>query len=55
VGSAADAGRLGDALASPATGFGAVYLIEIILLFVTLAVIGPLVRPTSGQTRSNGG
>jgi BCD family chlorophyll transporter-like MFS transporter len=55
VGSAADAGRLGEALASPATGFGAVYLIEILLLFVTLAVIGPLVRPTGGQIRSNGG
>jgi BCD family chlorophyll transporter-like MFS transporter len=28
----------------PATGFGAVYLIEIVLLFVTLIAVGPLVR-----------
>jgi BCD family chlorophyll transporter-like MFS transporter len=37
-------GRLGSTLASPATGYTAVYLIELCLLFVTLAAIGPLVR-----------
>ena len=36
-------GALGPVLAGPATGYGAVYLIEIILLFATLAAIGPLV------------
>jgi len=45
VASAAASGRLGEALDTAATGYGAVYLIEIVLLFVTLAVIGPLVRP----------
>jgi BCD family chlorophyll transporter-like MFS transporter len=34
---------LGEALTGPAIGYGAVYLIEITLLFVTLAAIGPLV------------
>jgi len=44
VGGAAEAGRLGPALADPATGYSVVYHIEIALLFVTLAVLGPLVR-----------
>ncbi|WP_366937225.1 BCD family MFS transporter [Elioraea sp.] len=44
VGSAATAGAFGSALDVVATGYGAVYLIEILLLFLTLAVIGPLVR-----------
>lgn len=35
-------GRLGAALSGPAVGYNAVYHIEIALLFVTLAVIGPL-------------
>jgi BCD family chlorophyll transporter-like MFS transporter len=35
-------GALGSALADPATGYGTVYLIEVVLLFATLAVIGPL-------------
>jgi BCD family chlorophyll transporter-like MFS transporter len=42
----AASGRLGEALVSPATGYGTVYTIEIILLFATLAAIGPLVRYT---------
>ena len=42
----AEQGRLGPALAGPVTGYGAVYLIEIALLFATIAVIGPLVRST---------
>jgi BCD family chlorophyll transporter-like MFS transporter len=40
----AAAGMLGEALDDVATGYGAVYLLEIVLLFLTLAVIGPLVR-----------
>ena len=35
-------GRLGPVLVSPATGFTAVYLIEVVLLFTTLVAIGPL-------------
>ncbi len=44
VGTLAAHGQLGPALVDPATGFGAVYLIEIVLLFVTLIAVGPLVR-----------
>jgi BCD family chlorophyll transporter-like MFS transporter len=33
---------LGPALTGPAVGYGTVYLIEILLLFMTLAAIGPL-------------
>ncbi|NOT69957.1 MAG: BCD family MFS transporter [Hyphomicrobium sp.] len=39
----AGAGALGPAFQSPASGYNVVYLIEIILLFATLAVAGPLV------------
>lgn len=38
----ADAGWLGSAVTAPAAGYGAVYNLEIALLFVTLAVLGPL-------------
>ena len=38
----AASGSLGVALSGPATGYDAVYLIEVVLLFATLAVIGPL-------------
>ncbi|MEM8983290.1 MAG: BCD family MFS transporter [Pseudomonadota bacterium] len=44
VESLASAGHLGDALTSASTGYAAVYQIEIVFLFVTLAVIGPLAR-----------
>jgi BCD family chlorophyll transporter-like MFS transporter len=37
-------GSLGPALSGASTGYGAVYQIEIILLFATLVAIGPLVR-----------
>jgi BCD family chlorophyll transporter-like MFS transporter len=40
-------GKLGPALTGPATGYGAVYHLEILVLFAALVVIGPLVR---GQT-----
>jgi BCD family chlorophyll transporter-like MFS transporter len=38
-------GALGPALTGPAAGYGVVYHLEILLLFATLAAIGPLVRP----------
>ncbi|MEN0075282.1 MAG: MFS transporter [Paracraurococcus sp.] len=51
VASLAGRGALGEALAVPATGYGVVYLVEIALLFLTLAVIGPLVRPVAAGHR----
>lgn len=47
VGGLADQGLLGPALIGPAVGYGVVYHLEILLLFATLAAIGPLVRPAS--------
>ncbi len=38
-------GRLGPALTDPVVGYGAVYHVEILLLFATLVAIGPLVGP----------
>jgi BCD family chlorophyll transporter-like MFS transporter len=49
VGALAESGALGDAMAGSATGFVAVYLIEIVLLFITLVVLGPLVRPSAEE------
>jgi BCD family chlorophyll transporter-like MFS transporter len=43
VGALATSGQLGEALATPSTGYTAVYHIEIVLLFATLVAIGPLV------------
>ncbi|MEL7115774.1 MAG: MFS transporter [Pseudomonadota bacterium] len=43
INSQATAGNLGEALMSPATGYSVVYHIEIGLLFITLAALGPLV------------
>jgi BCD family chlorophyll transporter-like MFS transporter len=40
----ATSGALGEGLTLAATGYVSIYLIEIALLFVTLAVVGPLVR-----------
>jgi MFS transporter, BCD family, chlorophyll transporter len=48
VSALAVAGRLGDALASPATGYSVVYHLEIALLFATLVALGPLVRRAAG-------
>ena len=42
----AESGQLGPALTGPAPGYGAVYHFEILLLFATLIVIGPLARHT---------
>ena len=47
VGGLATSGLLGPALDGPVTGYGAVYLIEMLFLFATLIAIGPLVRTTS--------
>ncbi len=44
VSSLATDGVLGSALALPVTGYSFVYHIEMYLLFITLVVIGPLVR-----------
>jgi BCD family chlorophyll transporter-like MFS transporter len=43
VGALAVSGQLGEALATPTTGYTTVYHIEIVLLFATLVAIGPLV------------
>jgi len=40
----ASRGAFGDALVSPATGYGIVYGVEIFLLLATVVAIGPLVR-----------
>ena len=40
-------GRLGAALTGHATGYGAVYYLEILLLFASLIAIGPLARHRS--------
>ena len=42
-------GVLGDALAGPAVGYSFVYHVEIGLLFLTLVIIGPLVRASTGE------
>ena len=49
VSAMASRGVLGEALTTPATGYGVVYLTEIILLFATLAALGPLVRAQRSQ------
>jgi BCD family chlorophyll transporter-like MFS transporter len=48
-------GALGEAMAGPATGYLAVYGIEILLLFLTVAAFGPLVRSTRVAARSHPG
>jgi BCD family chlorophyll transporter-like MFS transporter len=55
IGAPAGSGALGTALQTPGTGYSFVYHVEIALLFMTLAALGPLVRigrgagPASGQ------
>jgi MFS transporter, BCD family, chlorophyll transporter len=44
VSSLATAGILGSGLDAPSTGYVFVYLVEILLLFMMLAVVGPLLR-----------
>jgi BCD family chlorophyll transporter-like MFS transporter len=54
VGEAALAGRLGEGLNAPATGYSAVYNLEILLLFATLVAIGPLVRTVTTHPNESG-
>ncbi|QGX97768.1 PucC family protein [Roseovarius faecimaris] len=54
VGTLALSGAWGDALNTPATGYSFVYHIEIGLIFVTLALLGPLVRSARPSTHSTG-
>jgi BCD family chlorophyll transporter-like MFS transporter len=49
------AGDLGPALTGPVTGYGAVYHLEIIILFAALVAIGPLVRRPGEQTYQQSG
>ena len=44
IGALARSGRLGEALNGPATGYAAVYALELLLLFGTLVALGPLAR-----------
>uniref|UniRef100_UPI0035CC350A BCD family MFS transporter n=1 Tax=uncultured Sphingomonas sp. TaxID=158754 RepID=UPI0035CC350A len=55
VSAAATAHDLGQTLAGPATGYGVVYALEIVLLLATLIVLGPLVRPLTDSTRTRFG
>ncbi len=51
----AETGALGPTLNGPATGYGAVYHLEILLLFLALAAIGPLARhAANGRTQRSG-
>ncbi|NHQ74937.1 PucC family protein [Roseovarius gahaiensis] len=52
IGGLATSGHLGEALNTPATGYSFVYHIEIGLLFVTLAALGPLVRYAPSRPRN---
>jgi len=57
IGGLATQGTFGEALATPATGYSVVYHTEIGLLFLTLIVLGPLVRvrPVSGTAEAKFG
>lgn len=55
VGHLALSGALGESLRSPITGYVAVYLTEIALLFATLVAIGPLARHASDPQTSKFG
>ena len=52
---AATTGAMGEALASPATGYNAVYHLEILLLFISLVVIGPLTNHVGATSQSSTG
>ncbi len=53
IGSLAQSGALGEAMHTPATGYIVVYHIEIGLLFVSLAALGPLVGRAGGMARKS--
>ncbi len=55
VSTLAEQGLLGPALTSPVVGYGAVYHLEILLLFATLIVIGPLVGSQRAEQASPAG
>ena len=50
VGALARSGRLGAVLEGPATGYSAVYALELLLLFGTLVALGPLARHAGAPT-----
>ncbi len=52
VGGIATSGAWGEALNAPATGYSFVYHAEIGLLFVTLVILGPLVRTSAPLTQA---
>jgi len=53
VSTLASRGTLGQAMQSPSTGYGFVYYLEIILLFVALVAVSPMVKYAGrGATRS---
>jgi BCD family chlorophyll transporter-like MFS transporter len=54
VGALSVRGLFGEALNGPATGYATVYCIEILLLFATLAAVGPLVRRPSASASHRG-
>jgi BCD family chlorophyll transporter-like MFS transporter len=54
IGHLAVSGTFGETLATEVTGYGVVYLVEIALLFLTLAVLGPLVRPVADAAAEHG-
>ncbi|MEL7536718.1 MAG: BCD family MFS transporter [Pseudomonadota bacterium] len=51
----ATAGRLGEALANTSTGYSVVYQFEVLILFITLAVIGPLARHSAPPLDTDAG
>ncbi|WP_299286797.1 PucC family protein [uncultured Tateyamaria sp.] len=52
IGAMATSGTWGEALNTPATGYSFVYHAEIGLLFVTLVILGPLVRTSGPLTQA---
>ena len=50
----AEQGLFGSVLRDPATGYAAVYQIEILLLFAMLVTLGPLVRFVPGKNETLG-
>ncbi|MEL6619686.1 MAG: PucC family protein [Pseudomonadota bacterium] len=52
IGGIATSGAWGEALNTPATGYSFVYHAEIGLLFVTLVILGPLVRQSGPLTQA---
>ncbi|MBY0361711.1 MAG: PucC family protein [Phreatobacter sp.] len=50
----AASGALGPALTGPAVGYGAVYHVELLLLFITLVALGPLVGRNTHALRADG-